>query len=266
MSHFSCAVITNSNSGIEVEELLAPYSEELRVAPYIQMKAEEVYKEYKETQDEAKNVPDSWARKKQESGETDYINMSFEEFKKSFYGEDAIFDENDNVLTTYNPNTKWSWYVIGGRWDNLLRIKSCFGGGRSNEAHISEVNWEALNRISKKDERWYRRFWEINVLGKKMTRAEEKKHEYFSMHNKNYYLECFGNVEKYIKINGAFSTYAVVTPDGVWHAIGKMKMWGFSSEKPEDVEGWSGSWYDNFVKPYLKSKEAHYITIFDCHQ
>ena len=26
-------------------------------------------------------------------------------------------DENGET-TTYNPNSKWDWYCIGGRWDN----------------------------------------------------------------------------------------------------------------------------------------------------
>jgi len=263
MSHFSCGVI--SNDGQTVEELLAPYSESLNVAPYISTAKKELEEEHQKLIKEAEE-PGSWANKNEKERHFSYSKMTLMEFTKNHYGDDALIDLEGNLLTTYNPNTKWGWYVIGGRWDDLLKIKSCFGGGRSNEAHISEVDWEALNRISKKDERWYRRFWEINVLGKKMTRAEEKKHEYFSMYDENYYLEYYGNVEKYIKINGAFSTYAVVTPDGVWHAIGKMGMWGFSSEKPEDVEGWSGSWYDNFVKPYFQSKEDHYITILDCHQ
>ena len=61
----------------------------------------------------------------------------------------------------------------------------------------------------------------------------------------------------------AFSTYAVVTPDGKWHAPGKMGWWGFASETPEDEWMWENNYYDRFIKPALENN--WYLTIVDCH-
>jgi len=263
MSHYTVAVITNEN--VEVEELLEQYNERIEVAPYIDQKAEEIKKEYEENKDDAINKPESWAYKERKKGGRDYSKMSLEEFKKEFYGEDAMFDENGNMLSTYNESSKWDWYVIGGRWKNLLRVKSSSGGGRADTAPIKEVDWEALNRITKKDVAYGKRFWEINVLGKKETKAERASGEYSSMYKKEYYIERYGNVEKFVKIHGIFSTFAVVTPDGEWNEKGKMGWWASSSETPEEANAWAESWYETFVKPYLKSKEEFYITIVDCH-
>jgi hypothetical protein len=66
-------------------------------------------------------------------------------------------------------------------------------------------------------------------------------------------------------LTGEFITYAVITPDGVWHEKGKMGWWGYSSETPKESEEWVKSWYDKFIDPFIRLKEEHIITIVDCH-
>lgn len=41
---------------------------------------------------------------------------------KEDYGPER-FDENDNLLSTLNPNAEYDWYVIGGRWAGMLYNK-----------------------------------------------------------------------------------------------------------------------------------------------
>lgn len=86
MSHYSVLVVTKTDRISELEKLLAPFDESLEVAPYI----------YKT---------------KEELDELDWITS-----------EDDIFDEHGNLLTTYNPNSKWDWYSIGGRWSGGLHV------------------------------------------------------------------------------------------------------------------------------------------------
>ena len=45
---------------------------------------------------------------------------------------------NGNHLITYNPNSRWDWYSIGGRWRNSLLTK------KENEDVISETSLEDL--------------------------------------------------------------------------------------------------------------------------
>ena len=72
----------------------------------------------------------------------------FDQFDKIYkkYGEDW----NDNrwrvnpetgkweSYTTYNPNSKWDYYVEGGRWDGSLKLKN---GEFTNTCLLSEIDW-----------------------------------------------------------------------------------------------------------------------------
>lgn len=51
-------------------------------------------------------------------------------------------DDNENLTSTYNPDSKWDWYEIGGRWSGFLVLKN---GSRSSEATVDEVDWERTN-------------------------------------------------------------------------------------------------------------------------
>jgi hypothetical protein len=33
------------------------------------------------------------------------------------------YDDQDRPISTYNPDSKWDWYVIGGRWDGWINDK-----------------------------------------------------------------------------------------------------------------------------------------------
>ena len=43
-----------------------------------------------------------------------------------------------------NPNKKWDWWVVGGRWNGFLKLKPEFGGGGSNERRRSEVDFDGM--------------------------------------------------------------------------------------------------------------------------
>lgn len=56
-------------------------------------------------------------------------------------------DDKENLLTTYNPDSKWDWYSIGGRWSGFLPLKEKDEDGnplKSNEAYFHEIDWEYL--------------------------------------------------------------------------------------------------------------------------
>lgn len=70
--------------------------------------------------------------------------------------------------------------------------------------------------------------------------------------------QCF----MYATHQAAFSTYAVVTPDGVWHGKGKMGWWAMSSETPEEARDWE----DQFKERFITSSDPELLlTIVDCH-
>ena len=56
-------------------------------------------------------------------------------------------DEDENLLSSYNPDSKWDWYSIGGRWDGFLVLKERDEEGgiiETNEALVGEVDWEYM--------------------------------------------------------------------------------------------------------------------------
>jgi hypothetical protein len=48
--------------------------------------------------------------------------------------EDGVWCE----YSTYNPDSKWDWYSVGGRWDNEIKTKS---GEYTNECLLEEIDW-----------------------------------------------------------------------------------------------------------------------------
>lgn len=49
-------------------------------------------------------------------------------------------DEDENLLTTYNPDSRWDWYSVGGRWEQYLPLKE--EGEFTNEATVGEIDWD----------------------------------------------------------------------------------------------------------------------------
>lgn len=144
MSHFTVAVFTKPN-GKTVDELLAKYDENLELPRYVSETKEDIIKRAKkEIQDYATNGyyaeylrnPDEYI--KGCSNNKAHLNYIQNEFPKKltwtdeeiyqheirYYEEDQI-GENGEIYSTYNPNSKWDWYSIGGRWSGrLLKLKN----------------------------------------------------------------------------------------------------------------------------------------------
>lgn len=157
-----------------------------------------------------------------------------------------------------NPNAKWDWYQIGGRWNGLLvstkgtarGTPSLFGGKRYRpDEHdtclTADIDFEEMEQRRRENLEPFETCFERRVY----------KPEYFN--------RLYPSEEAYIRANTRFSTYAVVTPDGAWHAKGKMGFWGMSSETPEEMEQFRDEYKEKFILPAIKA--GWYLTIVDCH-
>ena len=109
MSHFSVAVFSRHPE--EVEELLAPYNEQTE---------DEEYLEFEEACESMEDIRARYAQEKRDS-------ESFEAFLSRWYGYDYN-EELDACGYLCNPNAKWDWWEIGGRWHNELRLKQGVSG------------------------------------------------------------------------------------------------------------------------------------------
>ena len=262
MSHYTVAVITKTNDFDELEELMAPFSEYLETEPYIRRTKQQII-------EDAKKHKESWAERVENGSEEErnkilheesYRNIrkllkakTDEELYNAERYEDGTYDEDGNELTTYNPNSKWDWYEIGGRWDGLLRKKGT--GRRCNTLQIKDWDISADPAEIKGIER----FWEIVVEG---AEPQDKNEEMAShLYNKDYYIQKYETKENYVETESVFTTYAVLLQDGTWLAPGEMGWFGASSESPEESLAWEKGYKDIIDK----LDPEWYVTIVDCH-
>lgn len=62
----------------------------------------------------------------------------------------ALLDENDQVqkvIDRTNPNKKWDWWVIGGRWPNQLRVKGQPDG--VDQAMVGALDLDAIGAAAR---------------------------------------------------------------------------------------------------------------------
>ena len=96
-------------------------------------------------------------------------------------------------------------------------------------------------------------FWERFI-------EDENEDGYPSIFSRQYYLERFKTKEQYVKEMGRTIPYAFITPDGEWHAPGKMGWFACSDETAEDNDRYTDEW-----DAYLRSDSNPYVSIVDCH-
>jgi len=264
MSHYTVAVFTKSKEQ-SIDELLAPYDENILVAPYVKKnKAQLIQGEKDELKDvfldsysEWKNDPKGYELKNRKWGYIDFLKSIPERMEWTdeqlyqeairFYDKKDLTPEGD-LISTYNPKSKWDWWVIGGRWNGLLipKVKKNPKKPQScNAAYVTDIDFEAMKQ---RDE----------------AKIEPYEEAMKTSHLKESYMrERFPTEDEYIKRSTAFSTYAAITPDGVWHAKGEMGWWGMSSETSAEDRAWDLGYQERFIKSALENN--WYMTIVDCH-
>ena len=262
MSHYAVLVIHKEDQ--DIEELLAPYSEHLEVEPYLKYKHDEALKMLRDEGYEEEEIDDA-------------LLESFVEEYSSYSLKDG------DVYTTYNPNSKWDWYSIGGRFDGELELTDKgieeainypnnpqWFKDMSREEQVEHVKW--VNTAPINCIKWFKplseeykvdlkRWWEINIENDELKDGEEKD-KYF-LYNPEWFKRRYKDIDTYIKSQEITSFFAVLTPDGKWHEPGQMGWFACASCKPEDELKWNFEFYDRFIKPNLDSDLI--CTVVDCH-
>ena len=269
--HYTVAVVTKEHSEQEVEELLAPFDENIEVEPYVCNTKQEIIEQNKKKKAELEEDMKLYAADKPlkhgnwlywltdknvnprqlRSNYEDILKCKTDEdFYKLYRGDDNDnYNENGDELSTYNPKSKWDWYSVGGRWDGYFLNKK---GERTNEDLISEIVWTG----SEEEKQKAARFWELVVEDAKLKEGEEKP---FIFYKKEYYLQRYHTKEEYVERITKTCPYAVLTPEGEWVAPGEMG-WFSSSESDEDQKKYE-EWFDKFIAEH----QDCYITLVDCH-
>jgi len=115
--------------GKNYEEQLAPYNEELKVDEYVNMDIKIATKNRKKTIKEYKDIL-SLPTKKQKNYNIDFVKKELASLSKKTNKEylmDNLYEDYDKKrgysTTRYNPNSKWDYYEIGGRWCGYFKLK-----------------------------------------------------------------------------------------------------------------------------------------------
>lgn len=172
MSHFVTGIIIPKDvferGEIEIRkyisEKMKKYNENVEVEPYIKSYKSKS-KEYLENkiQEYEEIINDSEFSKRSEENQERCLdklnyhkNVSPEEFWEeicSSYDDDE-FDSEGNIISTYNPNSKWDWYRIGGRWDGQYidnYYKSSENGFNFGDEHTTiENNSQTVKEYKKR--------------------------------------------------------------------------------------------------------------------
>lgn len=246
MSHFSVGVICESPA--DVDKLLAPYDENIKVEPYIGRTREQMIKNGKECREYYKGLPIA----ERKDYMTPFLSATTdEEFYNLEKYSDAEYDDCGNEISTYNPKSKWDWYAIGGRWSGELRLKEEDEDGclYCDEAKIKNIDFS----MNKERYDGCLQWWENNI--------EAPDEEWKGFYKKEYYTERYKDAEEYATRNASFSTFALVTPDGEWHECGEMGWFGCSGETPDEARAWDEQ-YMSFIE---NADPEHYFVMVDCH-
>jgi hypothetical protein len=297
MSHFSVAVFTEEG-GKTVEELLAPYQENNmgdcpeEYLEFIDVEDREL-DSYKNEEIDMVKCPDGkllypWDERFKKNGINEVPEGGYKKVKAKFTEIYPSFDEymeeycgfsKDPRKNRYgyweNPNAKWDWYQVGGRWSGLLKLKATAATGsygtrswtnkeeiipenRVDSAKIKDIDFSVDGKEYKK----LIRFWELKVDGDAPRNEKEKELLKWDIYKREYYVDKYASKEEYARIESSFATYAVITPDGKWHEKGKMGWFGFGSESDEEDKHWNKSFKEIFIDT---ADPEWTLSIVDCH-
>lgn len=154
------------------------------------------------------------------------------------------FDENlqvqkyveDGEEYWENPNAKWDWFEIGGRWSGRLRLKS---GERADSALLCDID-TSFDMTAYNDALAY---WDGAMKNKPL----------FPHHMMSHYL----TKDIYAALRGTFYFNYVIDAEGKWHENDNL----FTNIVQEI--SWAQDFYKNFL--YSLNPKEYRITVVDIH-
>jgi len=270
MSHFYVLVV-----GEDVDLQLAPYQENnMGDCPKEYLEFDEVEEDFEaEYQEDDGGFP------------------NLDEYVKENYGYEKS-PETGKYGTWENPNAKWDWYQVGGRWSDTLRLKD---GTYCDSAKKGEVDFDGQKREYEKKAGDYYDFCHNSVdlsghlesWGSVRERVEDidqareiyhdqrilkglkdfahslpRENSYRSKIIFDFEIEdvIVKSREEYIKENSnGVAPYAFVK-DGKWYQKGEMGWFGMSSDEKDHK-----TWDEEFFAMFNSLPDDTVLTVVDCH-
>lgn len=230
-----------------VSDAMEPFDENMPGEPVLAM----TLKELQEKLDEIKNYEgeeEFYLNIKEK-----YQNFTLQEFCEIYY---AYTFREDGAYSTYNENSKWDWYVIGGRWNGCLPIK---GEEQCSEERSSYDDDVPNNCCKIKDIELRREATEKEIA--EMKEQYEKITTEGNWYKPEYYKKKYPTFEDYMDSQLEFATYALLLSNGEWVEPGEMGWFGMSAATPEE----EAKFANTFKQKLNEENPEDYFVLVDCH-
>lgn len=292
MSHFT-VLVAGPKTEDELEQALLPYHEFecTGIEQYLQRiditeEVKEYYEKYGEGKPFVEFVEDDYQY------ET-YNTIEDAENGNSKYG--FILKNGDgsyNIYRNTNPNKKWDWWVVGGRWSNMLLGKD---GKKHDQLRKGDIDIETMSNTQiEKDLKDYRLFhteakeylgesynqiissfqkWKDVIATNDPKEARDFYHDQPLMSVKDHLhskyptdgwrwcsIEDYLRTEEQVIADAAaqskkFFAYLI---DDKWYERGEMGWFACVSNEDED-------WNKNAIKLFDDIPDDTVVTVVDCH-
>lgn len=211
---------------------------------------------------------------------------SFDEFMEDYCGYTKKNPSTGKFERWTNPNSKWDWYSVGGRWSGKLITKI---NGNEDTELSQNIDWQAMfdneKRIRKNELNEFRRLY--NECQDALSNVEEDK--YNDWVSRNDKVKEILSPEQYVKASYAFEkmdwfmwgldnvekllnsteeeysqpkglSYAFIDFDGNWNQKGEMGWFGCDDPDKATV-AYDAEWW-SFVQ---NLPDGNRVYVVDCH-
>jgi len=215
---------------------------------------------------EKENIEKEFESWKKENPE-DFDKFKYKDAKEwveRWYG--CYLDKYEKYYGNYfNPNAKWDWYQVGGRFSGFFRLKDGKKGNFGEKSWTNkekEISPEYCDQALKGDIDFDFMIKENIERAKKNW--DESKTDKDCIKNPTLLFFKYGirkddTFESYLERESSISTFAVLK-DGVWYGRGRMGWWGVVSDEKDD-----NVWNNEFNKLIEELSDDTLLTIVDCH-
>lgn len=204
------------------------------------------------------------------------------------------YKDGDGDETTYNPKSKWDWYVLGGRWTGFLKLKpgapcvvgqpGAFGGqpqaGWADRARLRDIDLEGMQDEAERKCReslaklvGIKRDWlPWMEMEKRFPDVDACREAYWSQPGPREVqkaLDLFLTLpDKYLASNedliaaaraNVLTTFAVVK-NGEWYERGEMGWFAFVANEKD-----AAAWHGEVTALLADLSPDTLISIYDCH-
>ena len=220
------------------------------------------------------------------------VYADLDEFAESYFGYER--NEDGKIGTITNPNAKWDYWRVGGRWSNMLLSKDGEEGDsfRKKDIDLQALETEARENRFKHLQEFVERMklpsldylkqvwkenyefaikisneWSEKYQNKEITstRSDWIKENYPNQAEAcglvlNWFLGLEKEPDLDVYLNKPYypSFYALVDVNGKWHAEGEMGWFGISNNDDPN-------WEEIKVKLWESIDDNHFVTMVDCH-